>query len=142
MTRGCILGSKRWPYFAPKRRAFFQDGLRHLYSIRGVFEYLAFSIGYFGDLISCGAPLSWKEGRLVYGARSGGWFIESQWIVASLAWRAAGRVKSPVVRMGRVVRKVEMSRRSSFLLVELSQWLSCVSVYVHRNGGESPNWAS
>ena len=91
-----ILGSKELPYFAPKRRAFFQDELRHFYSIRGVFswdghssksnrliiykfkrnkklrchqiffslfqeaeslricicifEYLAFNIGYYGDL--------------------------------------------------------------------------------------------
>ena len=90
-----ILGSKKLPYFAPKRMVFFQDELRHFYSIRGVFssdrhsskinrliiykfkrnkklrchniyfssfqeaellkffEYLAFSIGYYGDLISC-----------------------------------------------------------------------------------------
>ena len=46
--------------FALKRRTFFQDGLRHFYSIRGghsskssrlSLEYLAFSIGYYRDLI-------------------------------------------------------------------------------------------
>ena len=30
---------KKWPYFAPKRRAIFQDGLRHFYSFRGVFSW-------------------------------------------------------------------------------------------------------